>query len=189
MAKAFAAQQVKTVKLTGDATLSDSLKVEAGTEKTIDLAGHSLSFSSTATPSSSGLLTVANGATLTIDGDGVVDNSGPNSKNASCAIIVGAAGGDADKPAKLTINGGTFKGRDVVVAGNGTYPNTDLTINGGTFVNVNGDGSAAVYQPQAGKLKITGGKFEGDCAVYVKSGEVEITGGEFKATQATKADY
>lgn len=143
-----------------------------------------LSFSSSAKPSGSAVITVANGASLVVDdsnGTGCIDNSGAASKNSSCALLVGSANSDASKPAKLTINGGTFKGRDFVVSGNGNRPNTEVTITGGMFANVDGDGSAAVYQPQSGILDIAGGKFEGDCAVYVKSGKVKIADGEFSS--------
>jgi len=68
--------------------------------------------------------------------------------------------------------------------GSEAWDNVDATISGGEVVCE----TLAVYWPAAGKLTISGGKFSGRGAVYVKSGSVEITGGEFIATGA-KSGY
>lgn len=83
----------------------------------------------------------------------------------------------------LTIEGGVFKAYCYVVAGNGTDKKkncTSVIIKNGWFRT---EGGPVVYQPQNGKMDISGGEFYGaDSAIEVRAGSVTISGGKFYAS-------
>ena len=115
--------------------------------------------------------------------------------NASCKVTVNDA----------TVNGGIYlfgKGAEVevnkgavikttgsyAISGNGTVNetrndgNTAITINGGTITQSTVNG-AAIYQPQAGTIHISGDPvITGVVGIQLCSGEGIITGGTIKAT-------
>lgn len=134
--------------------------------KTINYTGESLS---------SGVLMVRRGAGLTVTGNGTIQSG-----EAMVAIAVTQKGDDATKIAKLTVQNGTFVGKDYTISGNGMRNGTDITINGGKFESKNG---TAIYHPQDGKLVINNGVFTGkETAIEIRSGEMVINGGSFKST-------
>lgn len=72
----------------------------------------------------------------------------------------------------LIVEGGTIEGGRYGVAGNGEQHNTNITVNGGT---ING-GSCGIFNPQDGKLNISGGTIEGATGVELRAGELNVTG-------------
>ena len=144
-------------KIVLDKDYTESVKIEKG-EHTIDLNGHKIT-----NKTGENTITVAKDATLTIVGQGTVDNVSTNAKaaiwnNGTC-----------------TLNGGMFTG--------GIYTiNNDcdaiLTIKGGTFTN----DTQAVFQNH-GKATVTGGTFVGTLNIYGLNSDVSIvniSGGNFK---------
>lgn len=125
---------------------------------TLDLNGYTI----TPTDESYYTITVANGATLTINDS----SEGKQGKIANDDIVLKSYG-------KLVINGGTFEGKYVV---EGYDENSVIEINGGTFIATN----AAIYS-QAATLTITGGTFTADfCALLLStSATISVTGGSF----------
>lgn len=82
----------------------------------------------------------------------------------------------------VNINGGNVKTSDrggYALSGNSDYPAKEVNITGG---NITSSDSIAIFQPQTGKLNISGGTIKGKTAVYARSGEINITGGTFEAT-------
>ncbi len=96
---------------------------------------------------------------------------------------------EAGKGSKLVVNGGTIigKGSEFAVSGNGAdTKHSTITINGGTLIS---DKGAAIYHPQEGELKITGGTIKGAVPVVVRQGNpVSITGGKFIATETDETE-
>ena len=143
-------------KIVLDKDYAESVKIEKG-KHTIVLNGHKIT-----NKTGENTITVAKGATLTIEGEGTVDNA----SNAKTAIW---------NKGTCTLNGGMFTG--------GIYTiNNDcaatLTINGGTFTN----DTQAVFQNQ-GTAKVTGGTFVGTLNIYGLNSDVSIvniSGGNFK---------
>ena len=135
---------------------NESVTIEKG-DYTIDLNGHKIT-----NKAGENTITVAKGATLTIVGQGTVDNA----SNAKAAIWNNGT---------CTLNGGMFTG--------GIYTiNNDcdaiLTISGGTFTN----DTQAVFQNH-GKATVTGGTFVGTLNIYGLNSDVSIvniSGGNFK---------
>ena len=87
----------------------------------------------------------------------------------------------ADYPARLVVNNGSFKGNTAAITGMGSQENweTDITINGGVFTAK----SMAIYHPQNGVLKITGGSFTAEeSALEMRAGTLQVSGGKFEAT-------
>lgn len=72
----------------------------------------------------------------------------------------------------LIVEDGTIEGGSYGIAGNGENHNTSITINGGT---ING-GSCGIFNPQEGKLNISGGTIEGATGVELRAGELNVTG-------------
>lgn len=54
-----------------------------------------------------------------------------------------------------------------------------INISGGT---VDGHGSTAIYQPQYGKLNVTGGTIKGITGIEIRAGELDVSGGEITGT-------
>ena len=144
-------------KIVLDKDYTESVKIEKG-EHTIDLNGHKIT-----NKTGENTITVAKGATLTIVGEGTVDNVSTNAKaaiwnNGTC-----------------TLNGGMFTG-GIYTINNDCAAN--LTIKGGTFTNE----TQAVFQNH-GKATVTGGTFVGTLNIYGLNSDVSIvtiSGGNFK---------
>ena len=101
----------------------------------------------------------------------------------------GAVVNDADKPAVMQIEGGTFIGRER----DDNHPDAYALENYGTTIINGGDFQGyediVVYQSM-GELQIHGGTFElmnpdGDDVIYIKNGPTKttITGGDFRSLQ------
>lgn len=158
---------------------------------------------------SNSAIVVGNGGSLTINGGtitGVTDSTEGKyystiGVKAGGTVVVNAGTIEAKKGkdasgfaiivtgegSKCYINGGTLKAEgNAALGGNGNPENN------GTYIEVNGgvleSDEGAIYHPQSGTLKITGGEIKGASALYIKAGYVEITGGTFTAT-STHKDY
>lgn len=134
-----------------------------------------------------GSISSSGGSTLTITGEGTVDNGAYgkalNAYGGSGAIIVengsftgkyGAVSdpGYNDTTATMTINGGTFTGTTAAIAvlkaGGSRTNGGSVTVTGGTFI-----GPIVV---EAGTLTITGGTFDHDPSEYVVEGYAAFPG-------------
>lgn len=79
----------------------------------------------------------------------------------------------------------TVEGSWFAISGNGSYGGqtdngqTVINISGGT---VDGHGSTAIYQPQYGKLNVTGGTIKGITGIEIRAGELDVSGGEITGT-------
>ncbi|MBQ0141630.1 MAG: hypothetical protein KBT06_02310, partial [Prevotellaceae bacterium] len=149
--------------------------LELGTSKIIAADGFS-------NPASAVVL-VRNGAELKVNGE---DAGGITTGTYAYSALGVTKKGDEDfsRPAKLTVNGGTFVGQCYGIVGNGTRQNTEVTINGGTIKAVGNEAKEwdgiGIYNPQNGKLIINGGTIEGAVGVYIKAGTTEVANnGEF----------
>lgn len=76
----------------------------------------------------------------------------------------------------IVVNDGEIVSKNAPFTGNNTTGNMNFEINGGTFTAEDGP---AVYMPGQGKLKITGGTFNG--GISLRMGQVDISGGTFNA--------
>jgi hypothetical protein len=169
----------------------------ASAERTLDLNGYSIKPSDDftyakidGTPISTddALIMVRRGAKLTIKDSGNDKGSVDSDNKVLCAIKVTIAEDETDatisnKTATLVVDGGTIKGKSYAISGNVNRENTDITINGGKFLTYNED-ECAIYQPQVGKLTITGGTIKGATAVEVRAGDATISGGTLEGTSA-----
>ena len=133
-----------------DQNYKESITLKKG-KYSIDLNGYTIT-----NEDGKDTITISNGASLAIEGNGTVDNVSHGKaaiwNNGTC-----------------TLNGGMFTG--------GIYTiNNDcdaiLTINGGTFTN----DTQAVFQNH-GTAAVTGGNFKGD--IQKNSGTLSISGGNF----------
>jgi hypothetical protein len=184
---------VTVLKLNQDLSLTEPL-VASASDITLDLNGHSITpagtlamavIGETTTTSNDALIIVRKGAKLTIE-DSSSDKSGlvDAKEIVMCAVKLTLKEDETtlkESTATLVVNGGTFKGNDYAISGNGTRNNTDITINGGKFTTYT-DSECAIYQPQYGKLVIKDGEIIGATAVEVRSGEVDIQGGTLEGT-------
>ncbi len=171
------------VTLTADIEVTEALHVNRAV--TLDLNGQTITVADLEEPLEEpfivnrlGVLTVTDGATGgTIDASNVM--LGIKMTDASDKLAQGVA--------ELIVNGGTIKGKNYGISGNGSEGrgNTKVTINGGSIIASEGTG---IYNPQTGELNINGGYIEGlESAVEVRSGNLNmsVTGGELvaKATE------
>ena len=162
-------------KIVLDKDYTESVKIEKG-EHTIDLNGHTIT-----NKTGENTITVANGAKLTIVGQGTVDNVSTNAKaaiwnNGTCTLNGGMFTGgiytiNNDCDANLTIKGGTFTNdTQAVFQNHGT-----ATVTGGTFVgtliNIYGLNSDVSI------VNISGGNFKG--GIQKNNGKISISGGNF----------
>ena len=128
------------------------------------------------------------GGTLTIN-DGTISSgdylgSGIQQQGGTATINGGTINGILiGKTSVLNIHGGTIKGNETAIMGNGTAENGDTKINitGG---NISGP-HAGIYHPQAGSLTIKGNPvIKGHTAIQLCAGAGltgSITGGRFEA--------
>ena len=174
-----------TYVLKTDVVLSEILAVES--TMTLDLNGHKI------TPNSDGLtkgvkysstdalILVCRGAKLTIN-DSSSNNQGSIDCNASvpAAVKLTDVNETGTDDATLIVNGGTFKGNEFGIVGNGLRNGTNVTINGGVVETTNGPG---IYQPQDGTLTVTGGRITGSkTGIEIRSGKLVVNGGTIQNT-------
>ena len=112
-------------------------------------------------------------------------NGGDFDADAPYSILTGAYEDTDYVVGKTTINGGTFKSKDVCIAqcvSGSTYSPTSIEINGGTFESDKGEVfDSDIKQNVEGKkltLSITNGSFTSDVSAYLAEGShlVEIDG-------------
>ena len=168
------------IKLESNIGLSDNtIAIDSGVT-TIDLNGNTL----TADPDFEGqcLFQVKRGSTLilTDSTNSSVVNASIGKESLYCPVVLTQNGEPATgEPAKMVVDGGTYKGYYYAISGNGNRQDTDVTINEGEFIANPGTESVSIYQPQRGNLIINGGTFSGDAALYIKCGNVVINNGTF----------
>ena len=119
------------------------------------------------------LVNVCSNAEVTIDKDTVLTASG-----SGVAVFIGQ---DADAKYTLNVYGKLIQqDKSFAICGNGSYKGTTtINIYDGAEVK---SASAAIYQPQAGAINVTGGLVEGYCAIGIKSGMLNISGGTVRGT-------
>ena len=161
-------------KIVLDKDYTESVKIEKG-EHTIDLNGHKIT-----NKTGENTITVAKDATLTIVGQGTVDNVSTNAKaaiwnNGTCTLDGGMFTGgiytiNNDCDAILTIKGGTFTNETQAVFQN----HGKATVTGGTFV-----GTLNIYglNSDVSIVNISGGNFKG--GIQKNIGKISISGGNF----------
>ena len=195
-----AAQNGDTVTLLSDVTLDTTITINnEDLALTLDLNGKTvnvtaaLGFSLTA-----GTLTIDNGTiaakydaiymgtkNLAVDPT-IVLNLGADltvTSNEDCCVVIYA--GTLNTKADLTSNNNDPSDPYSAIQGSGNNDGTVINVLGGSITTVN---DIAIYQPQNGKLNISGGVITGTTAVYVKAGTVNITGGKLVAN-GDKTDY
>ena len=171
------------IELLKNVDVTSQVEIAAGVTATIDLAGYKIEYTGTETLPS-GVILVHNGASLTIN-----DSSDPDAGSvvagakAYAAVALTKLDDDAENPATLIINGGTFTGLYYAITGNGARHNTNTTINGGTFTATATNDNLAIFHPQNGTLTINGGTFTGYAsAIEMRAGTLVINDGTFTAT-------
>lgn len=178
--------------LPANITLTKPLVVSSK-DATIDLNGFNITATSLTAPagltSDDALVIVRRGAKLTINdtkGTGSID--GTVCRGDHCAVKLTDSADESDaniknETATLVVNGGTLKGVQAGISGNGNRHNTDITINGGCIMSTNVEDyldGVGIYHPQSGTLTITGGTIEGyQSALELRSGTLKISGGTF----------
>ena len=193
-----AAQSGQTVALLADETLTSMLTVQNGQDITLDLNGKTLSADETTWTSGDMLLCVNYGAKLTVDdsseeGTGLIDattNGKPTGALYGAVKLTSPGDTSSNGTAQFVLNGGTLKGTNYGISGNGNRSGTAVTINGGKVIatgNATDREGNAIYQPQNGTLTINGGELEGWTAVYAKAGTVSVTDGALKGTGSAVA--
>lgn len=160
-----------TIKMTDDIVVpSERLIIPAGGKVTIDLNGFAINSTFN---DNGGAIRVLDGAELVIDDTSAGKTGSLNAENNVVAIRPVST-------AKVTINGGTFVGKEYAVSGNGNEAGSQIVINGGTFI---ANAGPAVYHPQNGTMIINGGTFKGSqSAVEIRAGHLQVNGGEFVST-------
>ena len=185
--------------LPADIILTKPLVV-SGKDVTIDLNGYTIKATSLIAPagmtSDDALVIVRRGAKLTINdtkGTGSID--GTKCPGDHCAVKLTDSADQSEKgTATLVVHGGTLKGLQAGISGNGNRHDTSITINGGHILSQEQASSSTdgvgIYHPQDGTLTINGGTIEGyQSGVEIRSGKLEMTGGTLKswATSYTEA--
>ena len=201
-----AAQDGETVVLGKDGTGNNLSKMTLDADKaiTLDLNGHTFTFSQNYRADAFGaLITVKQGSLTVVDsgetkGGIVVSGTNARAFNMDCegntaatdAVLTIGEGVNVSSASDccvtvfglctLNTEGNLASPNDFAIAGNGTAScaGTVINVTGGT---VTGD-EVAIYQPQDGILNITGGTVTGGTAVYVKSGEINVSGGTLVGT-------
>lgn len=179
-----AADENGVITLDKDVVLSTSADIEGNV--VLDLNGHSITASDDWSFGGTHdyLIGVTRGAKLTITDSqtgGKIDATNPKANGLIVAVKLTIKGeSETGDTAALIVNGGTIKGTDYAISGNGTRHNTSITINGGEITATTGTG---IYNPQDGTLTVKGGSVTGvNSAIELRSGTLNITGGSFTAT-------
>lgn len=182
-----------TYTLTADLVLSRTLNVQ-GSKMTLDLAGHNITPKTGGLDPTDGLNTtdalilVRRGAHLTIkdssNGKGRIDYNGENTVYAAVKLTDsndGATGSDA----VLTVGGGTLRGYNAGISGNGTRHGTKIAIIGGTIKAASTDTDndvAGIYHPQDGTLTVSAGTVSGLTGIEIRAGQLTVNGGTIEST-------
>lgn len=175
---------VKMCKLTSDITLSKQTDINGNV--IIDLNGNDL-VSDPTIEIKSGLISINRGSKLTInDSKGTGKISTGNNEKIYAAINLLKDTNEDKGSAEVIINGGLIEGFYYGIVGNGNRNNTKITINGGTIKGKNTDDSTGIYQPQKGDLIINGGTIIGGTGIEIRSGNLTINDGTIKGTAPFK---
>lgn len=184
-----------------DQNYKESITLKQG-KYSIDLNGYTIT-----NEDGKDTITISNGASLAIEGNGTVDNVSHGKaaiwNNGTCTLNGGMFTGgiytiNNDCAANLTINGGTFTNdTQAVFQNHGT-----ATVTGGTFVgtliniyglnsdvsivNISGGNFKGGIQKNNGKISISGGNFNFDPSDYLA--ESSESGKKYVAT-VTKGEY
>lgn len=193
-AVAAAKKSGEKVTLLADSTLSEELKVDAGENLALDLAGKTLTFTDPKDPvevegtlsiessSKNGKLVMKKGS-VSADGEAakVTLKSGTIESTDTSASGYGVA---AYNGATVVVNGGEIISQYAALSGNNTMGNMNFEVNGGTLTAKYGP---AIYMPGQVKLTITGGVLNG--GISLRMGQVDISGGTINAmTDAASTD-
>ena len=189
-----------TITLTGDVT--ESITISTGKNIVLDLGTYTLT-----NTSGNHTITVQSGATLTVQGNGTVDNvthqkgalvnngttiinGGTFTRSAETGVSPDESGGNSwyviDNQGIMTFNGGSVTSTgnfSSLIRNLGTASDTagDLTINGGTFTN----GFIVIKNDDKGVVDISGGVFT---STHSKGsslqnwGKADVSGGTFNGT-------
>ena len=156
-----------------DQNYKESITLKKG-KYSIDLNGYTIT-----NEDGKDTITISNGASLAIEGNGTVDNVSHGKaaiwNNGTCTLNGGMFTGgiytiNNDCDAILTINGGTFTNyTQAVFQNHGT-----ATVTGGTFV-----GTLNIYglNSDVSIVNISGGNFKG--GIQKNNGKISISGGNF----------
>lgn len=165
----LAAQVGGTVTLSDDVVLGEPLVVEPGVEMVIDLNGNEINYTPVTTRSDDPTYLIKNLGTLTIKGEGTLENRlGYIVENEGTLTVEAATfnglGGIRSKAGKVTINGGVYTASSNWSTN--TYQhilkaeNTVATINGGTFdATIGGTNNAMINVADKAVVTINGGNF------------------------------
>ena len=190
-----------TLTLPFDLSLTEPMVVEG--DVTLDLNGHKISATTLTAPtgltSDDALVIVRRGGKLTINdtqGTGIIDGTGWSGDHCAVKLTDSADQNDAiikDKTATLIVNGGTLKGLQAGISGNGNRHGTEISINGGHILSTNealgSTDGVGIYHPQDGTLTINGGLIEGyQSGVEIRSGKLIMTDGTLKSNATTYTD-
>lgn len=190
-----------TLTLDEDIELTVPMVVEG--DVTLDLNGHKISATTLTAPtgliSDDALVIVRRGGKLTINdtkGTGSIDGTGWSGDH--CAVKLTDKNDETNesiktKTATLVVNGGTLKGLQAGISGNGNRHGTEITINGGHILSTNealgSNDGVGIYHPQDGTLTISGGLIEGyQSGVEIRSGKLIMTNGTLKSNATTYTD-
>lgn len=154
---------------------------------TLDLNGHSIKPGKAnwgkVQNTQDAVILVCRGGNLTINdssnGQGSIDYDG--FATICTALKLTDSQDQATGNAELTVNGGSIKGNDYGISGNGTRNGTKITINGGNITATDKD-AVGIYHPQLGELKVTNGNIIGITGIEMRSGTLTVTGGTIKST-------
>ena len=172
-----------------DQNYKESITLKPG-KYSIDLNGYTIT-----NEDGKDTITISNGASLAIEGNGTVDNVSHGKaaiwNNGTCTLNGGMFTGgiytiNNDCAANLTINGGTFtNGTQAVFQNHGT-----ATVTGGTFVgtliniydlnsdvsivNISGGNFKGGIQKNNGKISISGGNFNFDPTDFCVEGKIGV---------------
>ena len=183
------------VKLTEDISLDKAMSVPAGTEVTLDLAGHTIS-----SPVGANTYTfVANGGKLTITGEGEIDAPGRIAAAANGGTLVMESGfvksnnsvalGASGTGSKVIVNGGTVESQEGSVL---VTSGASAEINGGkleTFDNFALAGNGSAGQGDV-NIVVNGGELISNiqsngyiaCGIYMpNTGTLTVNGGHIIA--------
>jgi len=185
-----------TCTLTENVALTSTVTISKNV--VLDLAGHNITSSaSTAIKLTEGSLTVkdtssesagkieVSGEAFRVGTKGVTTDSKDSVKltieegvdvistNDSCVVIYA---GTLNTAGNLTTKDGGY----ATVTGSGNDHGTVINITGGSIINLK---DVAVYHPQDGEMKISGGTISGVTGVEVRAGSLNITGGKIVGTE------
>lgn len=190
--KAATAASAATYQMTEEIAISSPIVV-SNPDFTLDLNGKALKADGALTApagltTTDAVVVVRRGGKLTVQdtaGNGSIDGTAGQ-------VMVGVKltdknDGASGDNASLVVEGGTIKGYNYGISGNGTRHGTEITVSGGTITaegatSDSGDGPTAIYHPQEGTLTISGGNIKGDVGIELRSGTLNISGGTVEAT-------